>query len=125
MATLKLTERAIEAHKARAKRENKALYLWDTQEPNLGCRVSPNGRLSWMVQVWWDGRGGRCKRYTFHATGLKDARQQAPEHRAKLVKKIDLPRCATRNARHLVKRTTNATQPSSRMWSRLTSKRNP
>jgi integrase len=45
-----------------------------------------------MVQVWWDGRGGRCKRYTFHATDLQDARQQAPEHRAKLIKKVDLPK---------------------------------
>ena len=45
-----------------------------------------------MVQVWWDGKGGRAKRYTFDATGLADAREQAPGHRAKLIKKFDLPK---------------------------------
>ena len=92
MPKVKLTERTIESHKTLAKSTGSRVLLWDTQEAGFGCRVSPGGRVSWIVQVWWDGRGGRAKRYTFNAIDLADAREQVPEHRAKLLKKVDLPR---------------------------------
>ena len=61
MAATKITTRELAAHQRTAQREARALYLWDATLKGFGARISPT-RVSWVVQKWTGGRGGKAKR---------------------------------------------------------------
>lgn len=54
--------RLVESLKAAAKSDGKAVYAWDTKLKGFGVRVSPGGQVSWLVQKWQGGKGGKSKR---------------------------------------------------------------
>lgn len=70
----KITTRSL-----RAATTTQPVYLWDTELRGFGVRVSPTA-ISWLVQRWYGGRGGRPFRYVlgnYPSMSLAEARRQA------------------------------------------------
>jgi integrase len=65
MATGRITKRAVDAAKAR-KTDS---YLWDTELPGFGVKVTPAGRKVYLVQYRLGGRKGRTRRVTIGQHG--------------------------------------------------------
>ncbi|MEY9721439.1 hypothetical protein ABIA22_003929 [Sinorhizobium fredii] len=40
----------------------KAVYIWDTELSGFGIYLTPKGDISWLVQKWIGGRGGKAVR---------------------------------------------------------------
>jgi Arm DNA-binding domain len=55
----KITKEAVERERRRGVRA----YVWDTELRGFGCYVSPKGSVSWLVQRWKGGVGGRQVRW--------------------------------------------------------------
>ena len=73
MVLAKITARTIR------QRRNQSLYIWDTELRGFGVRVSPTA-VSWLVQRWYGGRGGKGIRYVlgnYPSMSLPEARRQA------------------------------------------------
>lgn len=62
---IKLTENLIKEYRDQAIFNEKAVYLWDTVQRGFGCYVSPNGPVTWIVQKWVGGVGGKATRAKF------------------------------------------------------------
>lgn len=92
MAKVKLTSRALETLLSQAKREGVALYAWDTETKGFGVRVTPKGSLSWQLQKWQGGLGGKAQRIAFQAKNLEDARKHALSLATEVSKGADLPK---------------------------------
>lgn len=91
MPVLKLTSRSIDALTSQAKRERKVLFVWDEALKGFGVRVAPSGQVSWLLQKWVGGRGGKSQRVTFAAKDLDDARRVALDLTAQASKGTNLP----------------------------------
>lgn len=91
MARQKITTRLIKTLKSRAERESRALLVWDEETRGFGCRVAPSGQVSWLVQKWQGGRGGKAQRYTFKAKDLTTARTEAERVIGEVRNGVDLP----------------------------------
>lgn len=76
----KITGRAI-AKGQKAVLARGPLYLWDTQQQGFGAYITAKGDVSWLIQKWQGGRGGKAARYVIGASrngmGLDEARAQA------------------------------------------------
>src|SRR5262245_61506809 len=75
----KITTRTMQRAKSEA-RGKSAVMVWDSELAGFGLRASPRGRISWFVEKWAGGRGGRAKRSVFaHCPplDLEDARREA------------------------------------------------
>lgn len=71
--TGKVTKRSVEAIKA----DGKDAFLWDTELPGFGCKVTPAARRVYLLQTYV---AGRLRRITIGAHGTltaEQARQQA------------------------------------------------
>jgi integrase len=57
------------------------LYLWDTQLKGFGAYITVKGNVSWLIQKWLGGRGGKAARYVIgtsrNGMTLDEARKQA------------------------------------------------
>jgi integrase len=100
----KLTQKTIEAQiKAN---EGKVVYLWDTELSGFGARLSPSGEVSWLVQKFIGGRGGRAIRQTIgrakDALDLADARSLAEQEIGDIRKGINVV-LRKRQLRHKVR----------------------
>jgi hypothetical protein len=85
MATQKLTKRAIDALPVR----DTVYVAYDNSLPGFGCRVTPNGARSWIVEFRPHGGGRRVakKRITLGPVSVltpDQARQTAAEVLAKI-----------------------------------------
>jgi len=92
MATAKLTVHRIGQETKQAKASGKAVYLWDADLKGFGVRISPKGQVSWLLQKWQGGRGGKSQRVTFAAKSLKEAQQTALGLAVEASKGVDLPK---------------------------------
>lgn len=87
MAKEKITQRAIDAlrRNARAlatKAPATPTFIWDTELQGFGAKVWPSGQVSWMIQKWIGGRGGKAKRVVvgrYPGMDLERARLEAGE----------------------------------------------
>ena len=52
---VKLTKRVVESAKPTAR----DAFLWDTEVPGFGCKVTPKGRRVFVLQYWAQGRARR------------------------------------------------------------------
>ena len=100
----KLTQKTIETQiKAN---EGKVVYLWDTELSGFGARLSPTGEVSWLVQKFIGGRGGRAIRQTIgrakDAIELADARSLAEQEIGDIRKGINVV-ARKRQLRHKVR----------------------
>lgn len=100
----KLTQRTIEAQiKALG---DKPVYLWDTELSGFGARLSPKGEVSWLVQKFIGGRGGRAVRQTIgrvkDGIDLTEARTLAASEIGDIRKGIDVL-ARKRSLRHKVR----------------------
>jgi integrase len=76
----KITTRAMQRARSDAKRSKVAVMLWDQELQGFGLRASPKGRVSWFIEKWSGGRGGRAKRVVIgHSPplDLEEARREA------------------------------------------------
>src|SRR5688572_15648700 len=76
----KVTVRAVEALRTQAGRKRAVVFLWDTELQGFGVKAWPSGQLSWLVQKWIGGRGGKATRIVIGRCppmSLDDARIQA------------------------------------------------
>lgn len=84
---IKFTLHSIAKAQKEAHQEGR-IYLWDTQLRGFGAYVTSSG-VSWLIQKWQGGRGGKATRYAIGSTTsgmtLEQARTQA---------RIDLGRVA-------------------------------
>jgi integrase len=92
MAKAKLTVRSLETIvKAQT---DKALYVWDTELNGFGAYISTGGDVSWLVQKWIGGRGGKAVRQVIGKTKqgmeLPEARSLATSSIGDIHKGIDL-----------------------------------
>jgi integrase len=81
MASIRITERALQGLKLAAARAHRPLLIWDTDIRGFGCRASPSGSLSFIFQVWEGGKGGKAKRITLTQVTLEKARLEAQSKR--------------------------------------------
>jgi integrase len=99
----KITAKTVEKHRLDAQKERRGLYLWDTELRGFGCRCSPKGRVSWLVQEWRGGRwakdgegkkeGGTAKRVVIGhlpPMSLEKARKEAAQAIGDVAKGVDL-----------------------------------
>src|SRR5262245_48607711 len=73
----KITEQTVISARRKAKESKRAIMVWDSELRGFGFRASPTGRVSWMVQTWQGGRGGKAQRAVLASLGLEDARTEA------------------------------------------------
>lgn len=80
MAQGKLTVRSIAWVRGSAASLGTAQFLWDTEVAGFGVKASPQGTVSYVVQKWIGGRGGKAKRIVIGRhpdLKLDDARSKA------------------------------------------------
>ncbi|MDQ0997030.1 integrase [Phyllobacterium ifriqiyense] len=101
---LKLTQKAIETQVKGL--DGNAVYLWDTELSGFGARLSPSGEVSWLVQKFIGGRGGRAVRQTIgrakDGMELTDARKLAVSEIGDIKKGVDVL-ARKRELRHKVR----------------------
>ena len=93
MHTLKLTFRAVDFLRKRARDTGKAAYYWDSELTGFGCYVTAAGKLSWLVQRRIGGKGGKTIRYVIERCPpmyLDAARAQAEMELTELGKGVDI-----------------------------------
>lgn len=66
----KLTKRAVEGVLPAAN----DVFLWDTELPGFGCKITPKGARVYVFQYWY---GGRARRYTLGRHGQSVTAEQA------------------------------------------------
>lgn len=80
MAKEKITQRTIDS--LRRKPPTIPTFLWDTELQGFGAKVWPSGQVSWIIQKWIGGRGGKAKRVVvgrYPGMDLEKARLEAGE----------------------------------------------
>jgi len=88
----KITSRCLESLQRHVRDTRRSVYVWDTELVGFGAYVSKNGRVSWLVQRWVGGRGGKAVRYTIDRASLlplEEARQRAVVHLGEIGAGID------------------------------------
>lgn len=65
MATGKITKRAVDALKP----GSRDVFLWDADRKGFGVKLTPAGRLVYILQYRMGGRGSSVRRYTIGAHG--------------------------------------------------------
>ncbi len=75
MPKVNFTARTIEALKP-AEGSGRVEY-WDDSLPGFGMRLSPQGRKTWVLMFWFNGRQRRLTLGTYPALSLSEARQRA------------------------------------------------
>ena len=76
----KLSMALISAQQITAVREQKQVHLYDIELTNFACRISPKGKVSFLVEARIGGRNGKLKRVVIgqlDKMSLDDARRQA------------------------------------------------
>ena len=76
MATGRISKRSVDALKS----GEGDVYLWDSELPGFGLKVTPAGGLTYLVQYRVGGRKGRTRRVTIGKHGPltpEQARQEA------------------------------------------------
>ncbi|WEX07285.1 tyrosine-type recombinase/integrase [Chelativorans sp. AA-79] len=103
---LKLTQKTLDKNRSHAASSKKATYLWDTELAGFGAYVTATGDVSFLVQKWAGGRGGKAIRYVIGKTKngmtLDEARTLAKTHIGDIAKganPIDIRRQARRETR--------------------------
>ncbi len=79
----KITVRGLDALLAKAKREQRALFVWDD---GFGCRVSPTGKATWLVQKWFENADTKAQRIrlgSYPSMTIDEARSHADALRNK------------------------------------------
>lgn len=80
----KLTQKNLDSARGEAIKAGKPLYVWDTELSGFGAYVSPKGDVSFLVQKWAGGRGGKAVRYVIGKTkngmSLSEARGLATQN---------------------------------------------
>jgi hypothetical protein len=84
----KITTRTLKALKSKAERDGRPLLRW---EKGFGVRVAPSGEVSWLVQKWQGGRGGKSQRFSFKANTIDEARAEADRLIGDVRRGVDLP----------------------------------
>ena len=91
MSTVNLTARKVEAIRRNPPKVGQVDFFDDAVK-GFGLRVSPNGRISWILMYRMPG-DARKRRYTFEAPypalGLADARDYAKDHLRRIAKGKD------------------------------------
>ena len=85
--------RTISAECKRARETGKALYIWDTELKGFGAYVTSKGEVSWLVQRWIGGKGGRPVRSVIERSppmSLDKARKQAQIELGEIRKGVDI-----------------------------------
>ncbi|MFM9847818.1 MAG: tyrosine-type recombinase/integrase [Hyphomicrobiaceae bacterium] len=80
MAKEKITQRTIDSLRRKAASDGKPMFLWDTELQGFGAKVWPSGQVSWVVQKWLGGRGGKATRVAigrYPPVDLEAARKKA------------------------------------------------
>lgn len=82
-AKTRITLQEIDKVKKKTAEKGKSVYVWDDKLAGFGAYVSfsPPHNVSWLVQKWQGGRGGKAIRYAIGSTKdgiqLDEARKQA------------------------------------------------
>src|SRR4051812_32532469 len=66
MAKGTITKRSVDAMKASATDQ----FLWSTDKPGFGVKITPAGKRVYILQYRMGGRGSPTKRYTIGAHGV-------------------------------------------------------
>ena len=77
MPPVHLTARKVEALKKKAAKDDEAVVRWDAKLKGFGCRVSPKGQVSWLVQKWRGDRTKGQQRIVIEGRSLDEARKEA------------------------------------------------
>ncbi len=82
----KITKRAVES----VRPGSRAVFLWDTEIPGFGVKVTPAGKRVYILQYTF---GGRSRRYTIGQHGVdrtpEEARRDARSLRGSVAKGHD------------------------------------
>lgn len=69
MATGKVTKRTVDKLKAEASGPKSDQFLWDTDRKGFGVKLTPAGKLVYVLQYRMGGRESKVQRYTIGAHG--------------------------------------------------------
>jgi integrase len=89
----RITKRAIDDLRSRAKAEERTLYLRDTELTGFGATCTKTGACSYFVEYKLGGRAGKSTRSTLGRHGVltpEQARQQAREELGKVARRVDV-----------------------------------
>ena len=82
----KITKKSVEGVKPGVR----DVFLWDSEMPGFGCKVTPKGARVYLVQYW---SNGRARRYTLgrHGAGMTadEARREAASIKGQVAKRAD------------------------------------
>ena len=76
----KITEAELSKLSKASLSSNKSEYVWDTSQPGFGVYISPKGHVSYLLQKWVGGRGGKSVRTVLGRApemSLRQAREEA------------------------------------------------
>lgn len=80
--------------KATSSGKAKGTYIWDTELSGFGVYLTPKGDISWLVQKWVGGRGGKAVRQVIgrakDGMELTEARSLAAANIGEIHKGVDL-----------------------------------
>lgn len=91
--TCKLSMSIISANRVIAVREQRQIYLYCSDLTNFAARISPKGKVSWLVEARIGGRNGKLRRVVIghlDKMGIEDARRQAKIDIGNLAKGEDI-----------------------------------
>jgi len=89
----KITKRAIDALRDKAKAADKTLLLWDADVTGFGAIATKTGACSYVIQYRLGGRGTPSKRVTLGKHGVltpDEARKLAREELGKVARNVDV-----------------------------------
>lgn len=81
MPRCKVTKRAIDAISATVS----PVFLWDTEKPGFGVKITPAGKRVFILQYRMGGRGAATKRYTIGQLGAGWTVDQAEREAGRLL----------------------------------------
>lgn len=90
---VKLSTKLLDKEVRNAITMGKPSYLWDTVTQGFGAYVTPTGKVSWLVQRWVGGKGGKAVRSVIgnaSAMTIDDAREMSAKRGVELSEGIDL-----------------------------------
>jgi integrase len=67
---IKLTKRSVESKRPGPR----DAFLWDTELPGFGCKITPKGARVYLLQYW---HGGRARRFTIGRHGIECTAEEA------------------------------------------------
>lgn len=111
----KLTQKNLDAARGEAVQKGKPFYVWDTDLSGFGAYVSPRGDVSFLVQKWAGGRGGKAVRFVLGKTkngmNLSEARTLATQNIGDISKGVN-PVVVRRSVREETRDRLNGTRVS-------------